>query len=165
MLCWGNWTETPWASNPLVSSGLSWLSVATMCSVKSVVKGHQRWSLFVEPPSTALALNELETDVRDSVQSMMINTLPKNSYSTKKFILYQKIQTLPKNSDFTENFVLYQKIRTPDEQVLYQKNHTLLFSYLTKKIRTLPENSYFTENFVLYQKIRTPDEQVLILLT
>ena len=36
------------------------------------------------------------------------------------FILYQKNRTLPKNSYFTENFVLYQKIRTPDEQLLSQ---------------------------------------------
>ena len=56
-------------------------------------------------------------------------TLRKNSYFTKKFILYdfsyftkksvlyQKIRTLLKYSYFTESFPLYQKICTLDEQV------------------------------------------------
>ena len=55
----------------------------------------------------ALALNELKSDVRDSVQSRMIHTL-QFSYFTKKFGIYQKIQTLRKYSYFTENFVFYQ---------------------------------------------------------
>ena len=44
-------------------------------------------------------------------------TLPKNSYFTKIFMLYD-FHTLPKNSYFTEIFVLEGKFRTPDVQVL-----------------------------------------------
>ena len=46
------------------------------------------------------------------------------------FILYQKIRTLPKNSYFTENFVLYQTIRTPDcyGLAIYIYHYTSLYT-------------------------------------
>ena len=70
-------------------------------------------------------------------------------YFTKKFILYDfcslpKNCTLPKNSYFTEIFILYQKFRS------LPKN-----SYTRWTVANFTKNSYLTKKFILYEKIRT----------
>ena len=103
--------------------GKTWRNNKSSFSTSSAVERRQ-----------ALALNELQSDARDSVQSMMIHTL-QLSYFTKKFGLYQKIRTLRKYFHFTENFILYQKIRAGIYLNLKKANFSLFTGALNPLVK------------------------------